>query len=126
MIVDGLYYTEEHEWVKLDGDVATVGIADHAQEALGEITYVELPETGIDVQAKGELAVVESTKAASDVYSPLAGTVTEVNDALESEPELINQDCYGKGWIVKIQITDASQVEQLMDAEAYKKLFEEE
>ena len=126
MVVDGLYYTEEHEWVKLEGDVATVGIADHAQEALGEITYVELPDTGIDVEVKGELAVVESTKAASDVYSPIAGTVTEVNDALESEPELINQDCYGKGWIVKLQITDASQVEQLMDAEAYKKLFEDE
>ena len=126
MIVDGLYYTEEHEWVKIEGDIATVGIADHAQEALGEITYVELPETGKEVTVKGELAVVESTKAASDVYSPLSGTVTDVNDALEAEPELINQDCYGQGWIVKIQVTDTGQVEQLMDADAYKKLFEDD
>ena len=78
MIVDGLYYTEEHEWVKLEGDIATIGIADHAQEALGEITYVELPETGTEVDVKGEMAVVESTKAASDVYSPLSGTVTDI------------------------------------------------
>ncbi|MCK4998271.1 MAG: glycine cleavage system protein GcvH [Anaerohalosphaera sp.] len=126
MIVDGLYYTEEHEWVKIEGNIATVGIADHAQEALGEITYVELPETGKEVTVKGELAVVESTKAASDVYSPLSGTVTDVNDALEAEPELINQDCYGQGWIVKIQVTDTGQVEQLMDADAYKKLFEDD
>lgn len=125
MVVEGLYYTKEHEWVKVEGNVATVGIADHAQEALGEITYVELPETGRAVNVKDELAVVESTKAASDVYSPLSGTVTEVNDELESQPDLLNSDCYGQGWIVKLEITDPAQVEQLMTAAAYKEFFED-
>ena len=125
MVLEGLYYTKEHEWVKVQGNVATIGIADHAQEALGEITYVELPETGRAVNVKDELAVVESTKAASDVYSPLSGTVTEVNDELEAQPDLLNSDCYGQGWIVKLEITDAAQVEQLMTAAAYKEFFED-
>ena len=125
MVVEGLYYTKEHEWVKVEGNVATIGIADHAQEALGEITYVELPETGRQVNAKDELAVVESTKAASDVFSPLTGTVTEVNDELEGQPVLLNSDCYGQGWILKLEITDASQVEQLMTAADYKEFFED-
>ncbi|AQT70156.1 Glycine cleavage system H protein [Anaerohalosphaera lusitana] len=126
MVVDGLYYTKEHEWVKVEGSTATVGIADHAQEALGEITYVELPEVDREVSAKDELAVVESTKAASDVYSPISGKVTEVNEALEDEPEKVNEDCYGEGWIAKIEMSDASEVEQLMTSDQYKDFFKDE
>ncbi len=126
MVIDGLYYTKEHEWVKIEGDVATIGIADHAQEALGEITYVELPETERVVSVGGELAVIESTKAASDVYSPVSGTIAEVNDTLESEPDLVNKDCYGKGWIVKLKVSDPSDIEKLMTAADYKELFKDE
>ena len=120
-VIEGLYYTKEHEWIKIDDNTATIGIADHAQEALGEITYVELPEIGKQVNAGEELAVVESTKAASDIYSPIAGKVTEVNDELESQPDIINKDCYGAGWIVKLQITGENLTEALMNAEEYKK-----
>ena len=119
-VLQGLYYTQQHEWVKIDGDAATVGISDHAQELLGEITYVELPEEGFEVKAGGELAVVESSKAASDVYAPVSGEVTEVNSELESTPELINDDCYDKGWLCKIKIADKSDIENLMDSQAYE------
>jgi glycine cleavage system H protein len=120
MVVKGLLYTQEHEWAKVDGDIATIGITDHAQEHMGELTFVELPDVGKEVKQKGELGVVESSKAASDVYSPVTGKVTEVNTALESKPEVINEDCYGAGWICKIRITDKASIKNLMDATQYE------
>jgi glycine cleavage system H protein len=120
MVVKGLLYTQEHEWAKVEGDIATIGITDHAQEHLGELTFVELPEVGKEVKQKGEIGVVESSKAASDVYSPVTGKVTEVNMALERKPEVINEDCYGAGWICKIRITDKASIKNLMDAAQYE------
>jgi glycine cleavage system H protein len=120
MVLKGLLYTQEHEWAKVEGDVATVGITDHAQEQLGELTFVELPNVGKEVKQKGELGVVESSKAASDVFSPVTGKVTEVNKSLESKPETINNDCYGAGWICKIRITDKTTTKNLMDATQYE------
>ncbi len=120
MIPKGLLYTKDHEWTKIEGDTATIGITDHAQNQLGELTFVELPDIGKEVKQKGELAVVESSKAASDVYSPVAGKVTEVNSQLASRPEIINDDCYGAGWICKIQITDKGSIENLIDASEYE------
>jgi glycine cleavage system H protein len=120
MVVKGLLYTKEHEWAKIEGDIATIGITDHAQEQLGELTFVELPEAGKVVGQKGELAIAESSKAASDVYSPVAGKVTEVNTALKSKPETINDDCYGAGWLCKIQITDKTTTKNLMNAAQYE------
>jgi glycine cleavage system H protein len=109
MVVEGLYYTKEHEWVKIDGDMAIIGITDHAQEMLGEITYVELPKLDKEVDAGDDLAVVESSKAASDVYAPVAGRVVEVNPELETRPELINEDCYDTGWIIRWILPDKLQ-----------------
>lgn len=119
MIEKGLLYTKDHEWVKVEGNEAVMGISHHAQEQLGELTYVELPAVGEEVEAGGDVGSVESSKAASDVYAPVGGKVVEVNSELEDQPELINQDCYGKGWICKIEM--AGQPEGLMDAEAYEK-----
>ncbi len=124
MVVEGLLYTKEHEWVKVDGDKATVGITDYAQDQLGELTFVELPELGGQVQQKGELAVVESSKAASDVYSPVTGKVVEANSELEGRPELINEDCYNNGWLCKLQVTDTAPLAKLMDAKAYEQYLE--
>ncbi len=120
MAVEGLLYTKDHEWAKIEADIATVGITDYAQLMLGELVFVELPAIGKEFAGHDELAVVESTKAASDVYSPVAGKVTEVNSELESKPELINQDCYNAGWICKLQITDTKSVEKLMDSKQYE------
>jgi glycine cleavage system H protein len=120
MIEQGLLYTEDHEWARIENDIATVGITDHAQEQLGEITFAELPSVGKTVECRGELAVVESSKAAGDVYSPVKGTVTEVNSQLETKPELINEDCYKTGWICKLKITDNKCFEKLMDAKKYE------
>lgn len=124
MVVDGLLYTKEHEWAKVEGDVATIGITDHAQEQLGELVFVELPEVGREYAARKEIAVVESSKAAGDVYAPVAGKVTDVNAELNTQPELINQDCYKGGWICKIQITDKSSLDGFMDAKQYKEYLE--
>ena len=115
-----LRYTEEHEWVALEGDVAVVGISDHAQEALGDITYIELPPVGKALDAGDELGVVESVKAASDIYAPVAGTVAEVNEALEDEPELVNEEPYGKGWLCRLSGVDAAAVAELMSLEQYE------
>ena len=123
-VLKGLYYTDQHEWVRVDGDIAVTGISDHAQELLGEITYVELPEVGFEVNKGSEIAVVESSKAASDVYAPVSGKVVEVNETLESAPELINDDCYEDGWICKIKMADASDVESLMDSSEYEAFLE--
>ena len=120
MVLEGLYYTKEHEWVKVESNAATIGITDHAQEQLGEITFVELPAVGDKLSQSAEFASVESSKAASDVYSPVAGEVVEVNSALEAKPESINEDCYGKGWVCKVKITDKSGLDKLMDAKQYE------
>jgi glycine cleavage system H protein len=124
MVVQGLLYTNDHEWAKVTGDSATMGVTDYAQNMMGEITFAELPAVGKTVEQRGELAVIESSKSASDVYSPVKGTVTEVNTALKDNPELINDDCYGKGWICKLMITDAGSLKNLMDAKAYEKYLE--
>ncbi|MDQ7011926.1 MAG: glycine cleavage system protein GcvH [Mariprofundaceae bacterium] len=118
-----LKYTKDHEWVRIDGDTAIFGITDHAQEALGDIVFVELPDIGRNVAAGEAYAVVESVKAVSDVYAPVSGEITEVNEALEGEPELVNTDPYGAGWIVKVSIRDG-QVELLNDDE-YTTFLEE-
>ena len=115
-----LYYTEEHEWISVEGDVATVGITDFAQGQLGDIVFVELPEAGREVTKGGEAAVVESVKAASDVYAPVDGEVTEPNAALSDDPSLANSDPEGEGWFFRLRLADRSQLEGLMDAEAYK------
>ena len=120
MIPKGLLYTKDHEWAKIEGDIAIIGITDHAQNQLGELTFVELPDVGKEVKQKGELAVVESSKAASDVYSPVTGKVIEVNKALQTKPETVNDECYGSGWICKIQITDKGSVQNLIDATQYE------
>jgi glycine cleavage system H protein len=117
-----LRYTEEHEWLKLDGDIATVGITSHATEQLGDLVFVQLPETGAKL-AKGDgAAVVESVKAASDVYAPLEGEVVEINQAIADNPGLVNEDPQGKGWLFKLKLKDVKAFDSLMDAAAYEKL----
>ena len=115
-----VYYTKEHEWVRLEGDTGTVGIIDFAQGQLGDIVFVEVPEAGRQVEKGGEAAVVESVKAASDVYAPVGGEVVEGNAALSDEPSLVNTDPEGEGWFFKLRLSDASQVDGLMDADAYR------
>ena len=114
-----LRYTESHEWVRLEGDVATVGITAHAQDALGELVHVELPEEGASLDAGEGACEVESTKAVSDVYAPVAGTVVAVNEALDDAPESVNEDPYGAGWLFKLEVSDPGDVLALMDAKAY-------
>ncbi|MCH1540194.1 MAG: glycine cleavage system protein GcvH [Candidatus Poseidonia sp.] len=119
-VPDGLYYTKEHEWMRMEGDIATIGITDHAQEMLTDIVYIELPEDGDAVDDMGEFAVVESVKSASPIFAPLSGTITEVNVTLEDEPELMNTSPYDGGWIVKMKLDNPDSVSALMDAAAYK------
>ena len=114
------YYTEDHEWLEVDGDSATVGITDYAQSQLGDIVFAEVPATGATLKKGGDAAVVESVKAASDVYAPVSGTVTEGNDALEGDPALVNSDPEGEGWFFKLTLSDTSELDSLMDATAYK------
>jgi glycine cleavage system H protein len=112
-------FTKEHEWIKVDGDTATIGISDYAQNELGDVVYVELPPVG-DTFGKGDACSnIESVKAVSDIYAPLSGEITEVNEALESKPETINQDPYGDGWIFKLHIENRDELNELMSAEAY-------
>ena len=118
-------FTQDHEWVRLDGTTATVGITHHAQEALGDLVFVELPEPGREVTAAEAVAVVESVKAASDVYAPLAGRVTETNPALVDDPALANRDPAGEGWFFKLALPDTAAFDALMDQEAYDKLVAE-
>jgi len=120
MIEADLYYTKEHEWVRLEGESATIGITHHAQEQLGDITFLELPQVGQTVNQHQEIGMVESSKAASDVYSPIAGEIVEVNRQLEDQPELINQDCYQQGWICKFKLTADNHTKDLMNAEKYE------
>jgi len=126
MVPKDLKYTGEHEWVRVEGDVVTIGISDYAQQALGDITYVELPEVGAKLQPGEDFAVVESAKAASDIFAPVGGTVTEVNAALEESPELINQDPYGEGWLCRLTDVRAEQLEPLLSPEEYEKLIAEQ
>ena len=113
-------YTKEHEWVKVDGDTATVGISPYAQEQLGDVVFVELPEIGKQIEKGKEMAVVESVKAASEVYAPIGGEVVEVNNALTDAPATVNEDALGKGWFAKIKLANKSELDGLMDEAAYK------
>ncbi|MCF7855305.1 MAG: glycine cleavage system protein GcvH [Candidatus Pacebacteria bacterium] len=119
-------YTKTHEWIKMDGEVAVVGITDHAQENLGDVTFVELPEVGANVDKGDECAEIESVKAASDIYAPVAGEVAEVNEALEDAPELVNESPYEKGWIFKLKSIDSSELDALLDSAGYESVVEEE
>ena len=121
-----LRYTKTHEWVRLEKNgVATIGITDFAQEQLGDLTYVELPTVGDNVEAQSELAVVESVKAAADVYAPVAGTIAEVNKKLLDQPELINTDPFGEGWLFKLRPDDPSEIDMLLDADQYEDMIPE-
>lgn len=114
-----LRYTAEHEWVRLDGDLAVIGITDHAQQQLGDVVYVDLPAPGAEVEEGQPFGEVESTKSVSDLFAPVTGTVESRNDALDDRPELVNSDPYGDGWMVAIRMSDPSQADDLLDAEAY-------
>jgi glycine cleavage system H protein len=120
-----LKYSKEHEWVRVEGDVGTVGITQYAVSSLGDVVFVELPEVGDEFDQDGVFGSVESTKAVSDLFCPVAGEIVEINEALEDAPESVNGDCYGEGWIMKIKITDPSQLDGLMDAAAYDALTAE-
>lgn len=122
-LIEGLYYSESHEYVKVDGKFGYIGITDYAQHALGNIVYVDMPEVDDDVEAGNEFGAVESVKAASDLISPVSGTVIEVNEELEDAPELINQDAFGN-WIIKVELSDKSELDNLMDAKAYGEFCE--
>ena len=122
-IIDGLYYTNSHEWVKVEDAFAYIGITDYAQESLGEIVFVELPEEDDNVEAGSEFSAIESVKAASDIVSPVTGVIAMVNEELEDSPELINEDAY-ENWIVKVELEDKSELESLLTAEQYKEIIE--
>ncbi|MBQ3877922.1 MAG: glycine cleavage system protein GcvH [Prevotella sp.] len=118
-VIEGLYYSESHEYVKVVGDEAYIGITDYAQNALGNVVYVDLPEVDDVVEAGEEFGAVESVKAASDIIAPVSGTIVEVNEALDDQPELLNQDAY-ENWIIKVQLSDKAELDKLMDAQAYE------
>ncbi len=117
-------YTKDHEWVVVEGDIATIGISDHAQEQLGDVVYVELPEAGAEFAAGAEVATIESVKAASEIYAPIAGEVVEVNAALDDNPAIVNSDPFGDGWFFKLKIGDTAELDKLMDENAYKEYVE--
>ena len=123
-IIDGLYYSESHEYVKVEGDFGFIGITDYAQHELGNVVYVDMPEVDDEVTAGEDFGAVESVKAASDLLSPVSGTVVEVNEALEDEPGLINKDAF-ENWIIKVELSDKSELDSLMDAAAYKDMIGE-
>ncbi|MGM9786095.1 MAG: glycine cleavage system protein GcvH [Candidatus Cryptobacteroides sp.] len=118
-IIEGLKYSETHEWVKIENGIATIGVTDFAQKEMGDITYVDMPDVDDEVASEEEFGALESVKASSDLFSPVSGTVVERNDALEDSPELVNEDPY-QNWIIKVEISDASQLDSLMDAAGYK------
>lgn len=119
-----LRYSSDHEWVRVEGTTATIGITEYAQDALGDVVFVEMPDAGLAVAAGESFSEVESTKSVSDIYAPITGSISEVNAELESQPELLNSDPYGAGWICRIEINDPSELDGLMDAEAYRALTE--
>jgi glycine cleavage system H protein len=118
-----LRYSREHEWVRLNGSVARIGITDFAQDSLGDVVFVQLPEVGLDAVAGASVSEIESTKSVSDVYVPLTGVVSAVNEALADQPELVNQDPYGTGWMFELEVSDVSEVDALLDATAYRALI---
>ena len=122
-VIEGLLYSESHEWVKVEGGIAIIGITDFAQHAMGDLSYVDMPEVDDELSQGEEFGAVESVKAASDLFSPVSGTVIEINEALEDAPELLNEDAF-ENWIIKVQISDESELESLMDATAYQALCE--
>ncbi len=119
--IEGLYYSESHEWVKVEGNIAIIGITDHAQHEMGDLSYVDMPEVDDELEKGEEFGAVESVKAASDLYSPVSGTVVEINEELEDAPELLNQDAFAN-WIMKVEMSDPSDLESLMDAAAYEEM----
>ena len=123
-VIEGLYYSEAHEYLKVEGNIGVIGITDYAQHALGNVVYVDMPDVDDEVEAGAEFGAVESVKAASDLNSPVSGTVVEVNEALEDAPELINKDAY-ENWIIKVEMSDESELENLMDAAAYEEFCKE-
>ena len=123
-VIEGLYYAESHEYVRVEGEYGYIGITDYAQHALGNVVYVDMPDVDDEVTAGEEFGAVESVKAGSDLFSPVSGTVVEVNEALEDTPELINQDAFGN-WIIKVKLSDPSELDNLMDAQAYEAQCEE-
>ena len=122
-VIEGLYYSESHEYVKVEGNVGYIGITDYAQHALGNVVYVDLPDVDDEVTAGEEFGAVESVKAASDIISPVSGTIIEVNEALDDEPELLNKDAFGN-WIIKVELSDKSELDGLMDAKSYEAFCE--
>ena len=125
-IPQGLKYSKEHEWVTTDDSVATIGITDHAQGQLGEIVYIELPAVGEKISKDDPFGVIESVKAVSDIYAPVSGTVVEINEDLPESPEVVNEDPYGDGWLIKVKMSDATDLEDLMDSEEYAEMIARE
>jgi len=126
MSPDDVKYHREHQWVRIDGKRAMVGITDYAQEELGDIVYIELPETGLDVTSEEDITEIESTKTTAPLIAPVSGRIVEVNEELKDAPELMNEDPYGKGWIVTIEMSDPAEVEDLMDAKEYEEFLKEQ
>jgi glycine cleavage system H protein len=120
-----LKYTEEHEWLRVDGDTVEIGITDYAQGELGDIVFVELPSVGDQIERGESFGTIEAVKAVSDLYAPITGKVTEINDSLEDDPTVINRDPYGDGWMIKVEISDSSEIEKLLTADAYKNTVED-
>jgi glycine cleavage system H protein len=123
-IPDDLRYSKEHEWVRLEGDRARVGISDFAQDSLGDIVFVQLPDVGLDMVAGASVSEIESTKSVSEIYAPVSGEVTAVNNALTNQPELVNSDPYGEGWMFEVRVADPSEADGLLDAAAYRAFIE--
>ncbi|HTP42406.1 MAG TPA: glycine cleavage system protein GcvH [Nitrospiria bacterium] len=126
MSPDDVKYHREHQWVRLEGKRAVVGITDYAQEELGDIVYIELPETGVDLTAEEDITEIESTKTTAPLIAPVSGRIVEVNDALKDAPELMNEDPYGKGWIVTIEMSDPAEADDLMDSKEYEEFLKEQ
>ncbi len=124
-VPDDLRYSPDHEWVRVEGQAITLGITDYAQDALGDVVFVDVPEVGATVTSGGTFSEVESTKSVSDIYAPVSGTISEVNADLADSPELLNDDPYGDGWICRIDLADASELDSLLDADGYRALIEE-
>jgi glycine cleavage system H protein len=121
-----LKYSTEHEWLRIEGDVARVGITDYAQDQLGDIVYVDMPKVGDSVKFMGKFGEIESVKVASEIFSPASGEIAEINDALDANPELVNKDPYGEGWLVAIRLSDTAEVDKLLDAAGYEALIKKE
>jgi glycine cleavage system H protein len=125
-VPDDLLYTEEHEWIQIEEDSATIGITDYAQQELGDVVYVELPEQGLSMESGQTFGSVESVKAVSEIYAPLTGTVSEINQKLEDAPETVNEDPYGEGWMIRLEVEDSAEVGELMSAADYRSYLDEE